>query len=756
MTVHPTLEEHYRPNEAVLLWVRLQNDGPDLVGEVQVQVALGDSTGLYSVPISLPHQSRKEVPIIVGPLPRMNPAQLGIRFVSDGKTLLETQETLTAIPTDALVIGLWAADPAPLSFLSGIRSQVTTLALASRDIPDQVWPLRNLDVLILSGIDTSGFSSGQRQALAQWVGVGGHLVVTGSPNASLTLAGLPNEILPFRLEGETTLESLSALEDYISEPIPPTGPHLISLVSSPEETTLLAEESIPLIVTHPHGMGRVTFLALDPALSPLRSWAGSDRLWQQLLRGDPHDNLWRNHGLAEPYEMRSALSEATSLRLPSMVGIGALLLLYIILVGPINYMVLRRRQRLELAWLTIPLLTLLFALGAYGLGYATRGGERTLSTVSVVRMAPDGPIAIVDTYAGLFSPRKENYSFSAGPQALFGSLPAVPGSPPVGSRTLKIVQETDPRLEDFRVEQWSMQTFATRTLLEPAPKIQARAHHQGNRLHGTFVNQTATDFEECMVLNQQYFGNLGKLRAGQTLSTTVRLTNLTSYGFPAPGYANQPGDDVIRAVFGFVPRRTMAPLEMTLACWTEEGSSPLEAHRAPADTKSQTLYLIPLELGGPSTNPLMPVATATPTPVPVPTPTPIEQSILYPSWEIVEAWTQIPSCGDGLLPGQWRATLEYQLPPTFSVSQVQALTLTLEGEDWDPLPQVSFYIWETGLFWMLGNLPDEAAAGILTVPDAYIPRLIHSDDKSLRVHLEADSSTGSCLRPILAVQGGNP
>jgi hypothetical protein len=294
--------------------------------------------------------------------------------------------------------------------------------------------------------------------------------------------------------------------------------------------------------------------------------------------------------------LSSALSQATNLRLPSMLGVGGLLLLYIVLVGPINYLILRRRRRLELAWLTIPLLTLLFAFGVYGLGYATRGGERTLSTISVVRMVSDSPLAIVETYAGLFSPRKQAYTLSAGPQALFGPLPQASGT--VGTRTIKITQEGEPRLDDFQVEQWSMQTFATRTLLEPAPQIQARAQRSGNRLQGTFINQTEVDLQECMVLSKQYMGNLGTIRAGQSLSKTITLTSLSSYGFPGRGYSNQPRDSVIWAIFGYIPQNTMTTTKMALACWTDEDSSPLEIERVQAEKKSQTLYLIPLEWGG--------------------------------------------------------------------------------------------------------------------------------------------------------------
>src|SRR5205085_852445 len=61
------------------------------------------------------------------------------------------------------------------------------------------------------------------------------------------------------------------------------------------------------------------------------------------------------------------------LDLPEPLGIAIFLLVYILLIGPVNFIVLRRMRRAELAWITIPALVLIFSVGAYLIGYQSKG-----------------------------------------------------------------------------------------------------------------------------------------------------------------------------------------------------------------------------------------------------------------------------------------------------------------------------------------------------------------------------------------------
>ena len=103
------------------------------------------------------------------------------------------------------------------------------------------------------------------------------------------------------------------------------------------------------------------------------------------------------------------MSQLPALALPPIHGLLLLLGAYILLIGPVNYIVLRRLDRREWAWVTMPLLIVVFAVGAYGFGAALRGSNVIINEVAIVRGAPGATDGAAQVYLGVFSPSRETY-----------------------------------------------------------------------------------------------------------------------------------------------------------------------------------------------------------------------------------------------------------------------------------------------------------------------------------------------------------
>ena len=84
----------------------------------------------------------------------------------------------------------------------------------------------------------------------------------------------------------------------------------------------------------------------------------------------------RPASLGDDSQLVSAVSQLPSLALPPIGGLIALLGAYILLVGPVNYLVLKRLDRREWAWVTMPVLIVVFAVGAYAFGAAAARQRR--------------------------------------------------------------------------------------------------------------------------------------------------------------------------------------------------------------------------------------------------------------------------------------------------------------------------------------------------------------------------------------------
>jgi hypothetical protein len=236
-------------------------------------------------------------------------------------------------------------------------------------------------------------------------------------------------------------------------------------------------------------------------------------------------------------QLNYALSNLPSLALPSVQGLALLLGVYIVLVGPVNYVVLRWRKRLHWAWITIPLITALFSGGAFGVGYAMRGTDLIVNKIAIVALQPNG-VAHVDTYMGLFSPSQQSYEVEIDRDSLLSPLnpdsrPFSPtGASAVGEAVF--IQGRPARVRGLTVNQWSMQTFMSEDTWQDVGRIVADLRVEDQSLVGTVRNETGLDLRDAVVVLGSEFARLGDLEAGQQVDVRLRLESGATKGFGPP------------------------------------------------------------------------------------------------------------------------------------------------------------------------------------------------------------------------------
>jgi|GEM_PF-379782 len=86
-----------------------------------------------------------------------------------------------------------------------------------------------------------------------------------------------------------------------------------------------------------------------------------------------------------------------------------LLAVLALLLGPIDYFILKRRDRLPWTWLTCTFWICIFTVGAYYGVQALRSGKMQVRAVSVVDAIQAEPVTWATTYAGLFAARSNEY-----------------------------------------------------------------------------------------------------------------------------------------------------------------------------------------------------------------------------------------------------------------------------------------------------------------------------------------------------------
>ncbi len=430
MTAQAAFGGRFKNGEWLPIYVDVENGGPEISGEVRVSITNQTGQLDFVLPAELPVGARKRFTLYV--LPNNFSRTAKVELVQAEDTLLNSEVKLSVIPNDRYLIGLVVANAGGLTamnppHLSGRREPTESAFLSLEEIPDRSEGLRMLNALILNDVDSTRLTSAQQAALRNWVAAGGRLILGGGAGAKRTLAGLPPELQPVTLAGLQEVEALSGLVAYTNEPIRVPGPFLLAgSVPTAQSTVLLnqaaANTDWPLVVELALGSGYVDFIALDLSQSPFDAWAGVTNFAEKLLSPGA---AWPNYlppdiapQQMSDSQMSNTLTNLPGLDLPSVRFLGILLVGYIVLVGPANYFLLRWRDRLAWAWITIPLVTLAFSAMAYGLGFSLRGNEIIINQLSIIKMAPDGQATEGRTYVGIFSPHRQAYDIAVAEKTL--------------------------------------------------------------------------------------------------------------------------------------------------------------------------------------------------------------------------------------------------------------------------------------------------------------------------------------------------
>jgi hypothetical protein len=226
--------------------------------------------------------------------------------------------------------------------------------------------------------------------------------------------------------------------------------------------------------------------------------------------------------LADDSQIVSAVGNLPSLALPPVGGLLVLLFGYIVLVGPVNYLVLKRLDRREWAWVTVPALIVVFTIGSFGIGSLMRGNEVVVHEVAIVRGAPGTETAAAQSYLGIFSPSRSTFQLRVPGDAL---LAAPINGDIFGNgqvNTLDILQGDPSRVRDLAVGVGSLRTIRA-DAGTTGPKISADLHVEDGRLKGTLTNESATTLRTAAIAVGAAAAKLGDIDPGETVDISLAV-----------------------------------------------------------------------------------------------------------------------------------------------------------------------------------------------------------------------------------------
>lgn len=451
------------------------------------------------------------------------------------------------------------------SAYAGSGSRVVQLFDVSQ-LPTQWYGYEGVDVVVLSTTRPEIFApltgdSARLVALRQWIERGGRLLLCAGSEARAVIGpgGPLAPLAPGRLVDMEPLPSTRPLETLSGSAvrIPRTQAAgqtpSVPLLAGVDGVVLAAEGKLPLVVRQARGFGYVTFVGVDLDRSPFSRWAGRTRLVARLLDAPPVDDDEAADGQPaySAYhndlvgQLRSALDQFQGIRVVPFALVALLVLGYIVLIGPADYLFLRYVvRRVELTWLTFPAIVLTVAGAAYLFTRWIKGDQLLVNQAEVVDVDLSSGLVRGTLWANVFSPQTASYDLTLDvpqAQAADGGRPDVllswlgrPGfgyggmnDPSVGPRLFARGYRFLPGLDGMQavpIQVWSSKSFRARWTAPAEAALwtggQARhtlAERADGTLEGSFEQPLPVALSQCLLLYGRWAYEVGEVVPRQTI-----------------------------------------------------------------------------------------------------------------------------------------------------------------------------------------------------------------------------------------------
>ena len=515
------LQGHTRVGSWMAIEVQFTNNGPAVRGELRIA---GGSQGRtrFSVAVDLPTDSRKTY--VLHAQPPAFGRSVKVELVSGSSTVATADVAYLVHDTSQLIVGVVAEKPqgiiGELDLDPGAKGAVPVIvSLGVGDLPERLEGWATLDRLIWQDVDSNTLTDGQLAALRGWIAGGGRLIIAGGTAGIGTLSGFPDDILPYR--PTATVDVAPTTIAGLVGPLPASAVDLPAYAGDLGRGRALATSGDRIVAGElDYGSGSVTILGFDPTTTWLAASRDVESMWRRLL---PTRTGGAPVITSDDSQIVSAVGQLASLALPPIGWLIVLLGGYILLIGPINYVVLRRLDRRELAWITMPVLIAVFAVSAYGFGIALRGSDLIVNEVAIVRGAPGATEGTAQVYLGIFSPSRATYQVQVPGGALLAA-PITGDFAGGGDAAVLDIVQGDPSLVRNLSVGFSSQRMLRAESATTVPLVEAQLALRDGVLAGTIRNRSQQTLEKVAVVLGASVAVVGDIPASTDRTVTLRPT----------------------------------------------------------------------------------------------------------------------------------------------------------------------------------------------------------------------------------------
>lgn len=446
-------------------------------------------------------------------------------------------------------------------------------------LPDRWFGYEGVDTLVVTTSDSAQlarWTNDQLAALTQWVRLGGHLVLCVGVNGANAVGETDSpfaEFAPGRFESVLEQHSTAGLESYAG------ATQRLDEIEGLLRMTLLRDvrgriealertpsDEQPTVIRFAFGLGQVMFVAIDLDQPPTSLWQARPHLVANVLERLPKrssDNSPKQQSGKAAHlgyddisgQLRAALDQFSGVKLIWFSGIAALLIAYVLLIGPADYFFLKGvLRRMHFTWISFPLIVVSFCVLAFVLARELRSPEIKINQVEIVDIDSQTSLIRGTMWAHVYSPATESYDLSFSPRLLEDAIEiddvlltwqGLPGDGLGGMDTRVTAGSYDRAYAIFSsgldadIGAMPIQVSSSKTLTarwwgttDLPFRSNLRVSAVDDRLHGNVTNPLPIKLSGCVVYFENWAYRLDKeaLAAGETISIDGQTTEKTLDG----------------------------------------------------------------------------------------------------------------------------------------------------------------------------------------------------------------------------------
>lgn len=519
------VDGRYKVNSKTPINLVITNNGVEFQGKIQIETLVPDTNkyDLNTENINIAENTTKSLWYNINVVNKFK-----VRLITDNNEVVH-EEIINVnkgrLNEGDILVGVLTDDFNGLNYISNINinnnssmenKKLIPVSISEEIIEKNSKSLDIIDMIIINNYDTLKLTEDNLNKLNQWISNGGTFVVGMGENYKKVIGGINNKIINGTFS-EAISRDISIGESNVN----------VLAVNMNIEDSISLFENNSIISKVIKKNGQIIVFPWDLSTEKISKFSENNLIWGEIT-SDFNNRI--NRGEEGFWNLNSLLSKVKDVKLPSFQLMVILFIIYILIIGVLIYIVLKRLNKRDYVWLLIPIISIGFTVLIYFIGSNSRVQDIIANKVNIVSVDLDEQTK-TESYLGVLTaksrkmvieePEDVNLNFIENNMGYYGysNYNSNENINENATMRLNIIKEGDKTYYNFdEVSSFSPEIFKVSNLNIKFEPLEQELRFSSGKLTGYVINNLGCDIKKLVVMTPYKVWDLGSLANGEKIS----------------------------------------------------------------------------------------------------------------------------------------------------------------------------------------------------------------------------------------------